>query len=571
MKPRILLVDDEESICFAYQTILNQNGYNTVCAQDYDTAVELISKAPPPDIVISDIILGKKSGIDLLQYIHTRKLNCPVIMITGEPNIETSAEAVRIGAFDYLPKPLRKHELLDKTKLALDHKKELDQKQQQEQENQQARRNLEQIFQNLQEGIVTVNKKMEIVDVNQAFESICSRSLNDLIDKRFDRQQMNCDAGCIKVLEKALRTHQPFREIQIECRHKDIPEQVVRLSGTPIMADTIFCDGAILMISDITQQTSLETELNERRQFHRMIGKNSRMQEIYKLIENLSDLDSTVLITGETGTGKEMVANAIHHNSLRKNSPFIKVNCSALSENILESELFGHVRGAFTGAIRDKKGRFELADKGTLFLDEISDMSPLVQLKLLRVLQEKEFERVGDSHTIRTDVRIIAAAGSDFKNRVETESFRKDLYYRIKVIDIDLPPLRKRRDDIPTLARHFLNRFNNRCRKQITGFSNDVINAFMLYPWPGNIRELEHAVEHCFVLCRTGVIGLDHLPSEIKGHCAADSVPTAPEADKKTIFEMLKRTDWNKAKAARKLGIGRRSLYRKIEKYQIEK
>ena len=300
-----------------------------------------------------------------------------------------------------------------------------------------------------------------------------------------------------------------------------------------------------------------------------MIGKNQQLQEIYTLIENLSEMDSTVLITGETGTGKEMIADAVHHNSARRNGPYIKVNCSALPENLLESELFGHVKGAFTGAINDKKGRFEAADQGTLFLDEIGELSPVVQVKLLRVLQEKSFERVGGNTTLQTDVRIIAAAGSDFKQKVRTGEFRRDLYYRIKVVDIHLPPLRERRDDIPLLASHFLSLFNRRFSRQVRDFSNQVMAIFMGYAWPGNIRELEHAVEHAFVLCQGKTVHPAHLPAEIWQKPGRTTPDNATGLEKKMIVDMLEKTDWNKAKTARNLGIGRRTLYRKIEKYNI--
>jgi two-component system response regulator HydG len=301
------------------------------------------------------------------------------------------------------------------------------------------------------------------------------------------------------------------------------------------------------------------------------------MQDIYVLLESLAETDSTVLVTGETGTGKELIADAIHHNSPRKEKPFIKVNCSALSENLLESELFGHVKGAFTGAIKDKKGRFELADHGSIFLDEIGDISPLIQLKLLRVLQEKEFERVGDSTTIKSDVRVIVATNCDLKDKVSLGEFREDLYYRIKVMEVLLPALRKRRDDIPILAEHFSSLFNKRFKKQINRLSNDVINTFMNYPWPGNIRELEHAIEHGFILCRDNILQFDHLPLEIKeyfeskipSHLEKTSETSETSETKEDIIHALEKTGWNKSKAARVIGMGRRTLYRKIKKFKI--
>ncbi|MCP3900002.1 MAG: sigma-54-dependent Fis family transcriptional regulator, partial [Desulfobacteraceae bacterium] len=312
-------------------------------------------------------------------------------------------------------------------------------------------------------------------------------------------------------------------------------------------------------------------QLKERHQFHRIIGKSSSMQTVYTLLENLADTDSTALITGETGTGKELVAHAIHYNSTRKEKPFVKVNCSALAENLLESELFGHVKGAFTGAVKDKIGRFQMADTGTIFLDEFGDISPVIQLKLLRVLQEKEFERVGDSTSIKTDVRIIAATNANLKEKIKTGEFRQDLYYRIKVVDIPIPPLRERREDIPLLSGHFIKKFNKHFKNQIDGLSNEVIETFMSYSWPGNIRELEHAIEHGFVLCQGKTMLFKHLPMEIKEYLKYEKPVRLdnPSPDKEKIINALNKTGWNKSKAARQLGIGRRTIYRKIEEYKI--
>ncbi len=295
------------------------------------------------------------------------------------------------------------------------------------------------------------------------------------------------------------------------------------------------------------------------------------MQKLYALLENLSETDSTALITGETGTGKELVAHAIHYNSARKEKPFVKVNCSALAENLLESELFGHVKGAFTGAVQNKTGRFQMADQGTIFLDEFGDISPLIQLKLLRVLQEKEFEQVGDSTPIKIDVRIIAATNCNLKEKIKSGEFRQDLYYRIKVVDIPIPSLRERREDIPLLSDHFLGIFNKRFKKQIEGFSNEVINAFMNYSWPGNIRELEHAIEHAFVLCQGKTMLFDHLPVELKEYSRTEKSISLEKAlpDKEELIHALNKTDWNKSKAARLLGISRKTIYRKIEEYKI--
>jgi transcriptional regulator with PAS, ATPase and Fis domain len=300
------------------------------------------------------------------------------------------------------------------------------------------------------------------------------------------------------------------------------------------------------------------------------------MQNIYRLLEDLANLDTTVLITGESGTGKELVARALHYSGNRAFQPFTTVNCSALAESLLESELFGHVKGAFTGAIKDRLGRFETANGGTIFLDEIGDISPLIQLKLLRVLQEKEFERVGESTPRKVDVRVIASTNKDLREKVRNGEFRQDLYYRLKVVEVVLPPLRERLEDIPLLVDHFRGIFNERFGKNIEGISGEVLNIFMNYSWPGNVRELEHVMEHAFVLCHGGLITMEQIPVDIRnvmpsGHSIRQKSKTKAPREKEEIINALKNTGWNKAKAARLLGIGRRTIYRKIDDYQIEK
>jgi transcriptional regulator with GAF, ATPase, and Fis domain len=286
------------------------------------------------------------------------------------------------------------------------------------------------------------------------------------------------------------------------------------------------------------------------------------------------------LIQGESGTGKELVAGAIHYNSPQKNGPFQTINCSALPESLLESELFGHVKGAFTGAVRDRKGRFEEADGGTLFLDEIGEISPYIQVKLLRVLQEKEIERVGDSQIRKVDIRIIAATNKKLYSLVSEGHFRQDLYYRLKVFPIDLPPLRRRKEDIPLLANHFIRKQNAHTGKKIKGLDESAMRIFMDYAWPGNVRELENAIEHAFVLCRRGHIDVLDLPLEIRAtkdqpfHTAEpDSAPTPrvrrPKLTREKLVDILKDCDWNKAEAGRRIGLSRTAIWKYMKKWDI--
>jgi transcriptional regulator with PAS, ATPase and Fis domain len=295
------------------------------------------------------------------------------------------------------------------------------------------------------------------------------------------------------------------------------------------------------------------------------------MQEIFDLIERIKDLDSTVLITGETGTGKELVARAIHYNSTRKDKPFIAVNCGALPDTLLESELFGHIKGAFTDAKSDRIGRFELANYGTIFLDEIGEASQNVQVKLLRVIETGEFEPVGSSKTKKVNVRIIAATNKDLKERIKEGKFREDLYYRLNVIRIHLPELRERSDDIPLLVEHFIEKFNEKFKKKIKKVSDEVMDILLDYPFPGNVRELENAIEHSFVHCRGTIILKEHLPEEIKkfGEITKETFsehPSLKDAEKEVIIQALKKNNYEIGKTAKYLGISRQTLWRKMKK-----
>lgn len=338
---------------------------------------------------------------------------------------------------------------------------------------------------------------------------------------------------------------------------------------------------------DITKQIEMEEALRKSREnykqllqstqkrssYHKIIGKNKQMQRIYTLLEQLGDAETTVLITGETGTGKELIVNALHYSGNRSQGPLIKVNCSALSDSLLESEIFGHVRGAFTGAIQNKTGRIEAAEGGTLFLDEIGEISPRIQLKLLRFLEYKEFERVGDSQTLKANVRIVTATNVELAQKVEDGGFRQDLYYRLKVMPIQLPPLRERTEDIPLLVDHFCQHFSKVFKKDIKGVSQEVLEIFIRYPWPGNIRELENTIEHACLLCSGSKIEAKHLPLEIIENKASHDLigfkATQSKIDKETILQALAQSKDNKKKAANILGISRRTLYRKMHKFGI--
>lgn len=309
-------------------------------------------------------------------------------------------------------------------------------------------------------------------------------------------------------------------------------------------------------------------------EFCGIIGKDPKMHVVYRLIQDIAPTDATVLIQGESGTGKELVARAIHQKSDRRHSNFVVINCSAYPETLLESELFGHEKGAFTGAIRQRAGRFEQADGGTIFLDEIGEIPPSSQVKLLRVLQTQSFERIGGERTLKVNVRVLAATNKDLINEVKKGSFREDLYYRLNVIPIVLPPLRQRVNDIPLLARTFLQKFATEQKKNIEDFSAESMRMILDYAWPGNVRELENTVEHAVVLAKGSRIETSDLPSVLRTrpkHGPQDNLPLMVETERSLIERALEESNWDKKKAARRLGIGRTTLYSKLKKYRIVK
>lgn len=435
---------------------------------------------------------------------------------------------------------------------------------------------LEAIFDGVKDGIITVDSQQRIIAVNSTVQSMCGFDCKNVIGKPLSQCLKQCKKSCSEILQQTLEKQTTIEVDQVVCHSQSCQKQVVSITSSPYLDPSGKFIGAVLVIRDITRLKHLERELKERHQFYNIIGKSKKMKEIYALLRELSNVDTTVLVTGESGTGKELIAKALHYSGDRRNKPFIIVNCSALTESLLESELFGHVKGAFTGAVKDKEGRFQAADGGTIVLDEIGDISPLIQLKLLRVLQEKEFERVGEHVPRKVDVRIIACTNRNLKEMVKRNRFREDLFYRLKVLEISLPSLRERSDDILLLTDHFRRVFNKKFTKNIKGVSNDVLAQFMDYAWPGNVRELKHTLERAFVLCHGHVITRKHLPPElIRNNINSSSRFVILNTEKRTsqtaqdIIEALKKTRWKKTAAARLLGISRQTLYRKIHKYDI--
>jgi len=454
---RILVVDDDAEIRGSVADVLRQASYDVDEAKDGKKAIKCID-AGSYDLVLTDLNLPKLDGMKVLKHVLDESPDTICIILTGFGTIKGSVEAIKMGAFDYISKPVKSDEI-------------------------------------------------------------------------------------VIVVEKALK----YRRLERE-------------------------------------NVLLKQQLRKKYQFENFIGDSKPIQKVFELIEKVADTDSTVLITGESGTGKELIAKAIHYNSYRRDNPMVVINCGAIPEELLESELFGHEKGAFTGAHKMRVGRFELANGGTIFLDEIGDMSPNLQVKLLRVLQEQKFERVGGTRTLEIDVRIIAATNKNLINAVNRGNFRQDLYYRLNVIPIKVPPLRHRKSDIPLLIDFFFKRIDPRKRNGISGFSSEAGEALVGYDWPGNVRELENMVERMSILANGDQVEMEDVPESIKGKGAKIEVVevTIPkdgivfdqaveEYEKKLILEALNETNWVKTKAAKLLNINRTTLIEKMKKKKLAK
>lgn len=583
---RILIVDDEESIRITFEMFLKREGYGRIVTAATLEEALLAVNEQGFDLIISDIVLEGASGTDLLRYVRQTGIQCPVVMITGFPHLESATEAIRHGAFDYISKPVNKETLLRFVRQALKNWQLQQEKTALQRENEKFRRYLEVIFSSVSDAIITVNEKKEIAKLNdtarawlQLGDSGAAVPLEDIAGEI--GQALRLDAGRVIDREEIVRDH------QIEYRKADGSTRMISLNASPIRDEVYEFNGAVIVARDITPVLPDEGQ-GERTRFHRFIGVSGVMQDVYRLIENVGRVDTAVLITGESGTGKELAAEALHAESRRKDRPLVKVDCAAMPEDLLESELFGHKKGAFTGADRDRPGRLLQADTGSLFLDEIGDISPRMQLRLLRFLQEKTFNPVGQDTPVRVDVRIIAATNVDLKKKVKDGAFREDLYYRLKVVEVLLPPLRQRKECIPLLVHHFLVIFRNELDKKIINISEQAMEALQSYVWPGNVRELRHVIERACVLCMGSTLLREHLAAEVLNapppaglEEEVVSAPAMSEAlarmqaqgpflsEQQQILQALQATGGNKAKAAKLLGMDRSTLYRKMQRHGL--
>ena len=440
------------------------------------------------------------------------------------------------------------------------------------------RDNMQAIFDSVADGIFTIDGELRVTNGNVAFKEMV-RCPPDKAQGCVVGDLFRVEGEAVEAILRRTLAGDTLREQDVEIRPVAGGELLATLHTAPLTGPDGAIEGAVVVLHDVTRLRALQDDLRIAYGRGGMVGSNERMREIYSLIDQLADNDVSVLITGESGTGKEVVATAIHEASHRSDRPFIRVNCAALSETLLESELFGHVRGSFTGAIRDRVGRFEAAHRGTLFLDEIGAVNEVVQRRLLRVLQEREFERVGDEHTRKVDVRVLAATNADLKQLVIEGRFREDLYYRLNVVQIEIPPLRARREDIPLLAQHLLDRHVERMGRSSMSFDADALASLMAYSWEGNVRQLENAVQRALVVCRGRVVHREHLPPEILAETAltAPSSPAAPRASRATVeaaevqvlLRALEKAGGNVGRAAELLGVHRTTLWRRLKRHGL--
>ncbi len=440
------------------------------------------------------------------------------------------------------------------------------------------------IVDTLQDGVLVMDPRGKILAANPAAERMTGFTAEELIGHSC--RVLNC-TGC-KIIGKGggtdwcgLFTRGTMKEKECRITKKDLCTAHIIKSASVLKDENGEIIGAVETLTDISEKVRQQEELiNLRKTFHLdegyhgILGKTEVMLNLFELIENVAQSNTPVMILGESGSGKELVARAIHRASPRRDKPYIKVNCAALNENLLESELFGHVKGAYTGADRARVGRFEAAHGGTLFLDEVGDIPPSIQIKLLRVLEDKKIERVGDNRPIDVDVRIITATHKHLQPLIEKGHFREDLYFRINVFPLKTPSLAERREDIPLIAQSFIRRNATGSGKNIIGLTPEALEKLIAYDWPGNVRELRNAIEYAFVLCRSGAIAPNHLPpkivhgtDDILNACAPDP---ACVQDRDALIEVLRQTNGNQSEAARLLGVSRVTVWKRMKKFNID-
>lgn len=601
-KAHILIVDADESIRFTFQKFLIKDGYSHVqVAIAADEALSIVRNTLM-DLIICDIMLEGENGPDLLRKFHSTGVDCPIVMITGSPDIGSATEMLRLGVFDYLSKPINKKLLLRITSQALRHRLLQNEKNRLLSENEKFRRHLEAVFRSVQDAIISVDRDLNIIQFNDK----AKQWIADFSGENVSHPQRLIDLPgvlsktCFEDATQVVETNKEVKEHRIECTTQSGTVRVLSLNAAPVFEKEGVFNGVVIVARDITSPGIIRNR-DPQGNFHGFVDNSPAMQEVFNLIENVGQVDTTVLITGDSGTGKELTAEALHAESTRSNGPLIKVDCASIPEELLESELFGHKKGAFTGADSDRTGRILQADKGTLFLDEIGDISSRLQLRLLRFLQERTFYPVGRDNPVHVDVRVITATNANLQEKVRQGIFREDLYYRLRVVEINLPPLRARKESIPLLVNHFISRFSAKLDREINGISDQALQVLIHYPWPGNVRELQHTIERACVLCKGTTLSIDCFSEDIQQSTPSLSFPKIPQLQKDltsfsqthhesnlqntppsqdttqnpqtiltdAILQALQQTGGNKAKAAKLLGINRSTLYRRMQRLSL--
>ncbi|MDX1707574.1 MAG: sigma 54-interacting transcriptional regulator [Desulfobacterales bacterium] len=430
------------------------------------------------------------------------------------------------------------------------------------------------ILNSITDGVLTVDRNMIITSFNRAAEKTTQVQCTEAIGRHcFEVMRAEvCESGC--PIKKTFQTGKPCRNVPVFILRADNKRIPISVTTGIVRNNKGKVIGAVETFRDLSELNKLRRELSKKHSFEDIVSKNHRMLQLFSILPQVADSRSTVLIEGASGSGKELFARAIHNHSPRCTAPFMAVNCGALPDTLIESELFGYQAGAFTDAKHDKPGRFALVQDGTIFLDEIGDISPAMQMRLLRVLENRTFSPLGATKTLQMNARVIAATHRNLKDMIAAGQFREDLYFRINVVGLKLPPLADRKEDIPLLVDHFVERFNTITGKQVVGLSQNALTALALHDWPGNVRELENAIEHAFVLCLGAMIRVAHLPEHIQPQKEPLYVPveTSLKAiEKQAIIRALNHNNWRKMATARELGIDKNTLRRKIQRYDIQR
>ena len=431
------------------------------------------------------------------------------------------------------------------------------------------------ILNSVSHGVFTIDSEGRITLFNRAAEKLTGFSQEEVLGQLCSEvlQSDKCRSRC--PLKTSINTGEMQEAQEVTIKTKFGEEIPISIYTSALIEDGGEIVGGVEIFSDMRLVKALRKQIEMSYVVADIVSKSHIMQRVFDMLPLVANSSSTVLVEGESGTGKELIARAVHNLGDRKRAPFIALNCAAVPDNLIESELFGYRKGAFTDAKQDKPGRFALADGGTLLLDEIGELSKQMQAKLLRVLQEKEYEPLGSTETVKTDVRVIASTNRDLAEDVARRAFRQDLYYRLNVVRLSLPPIRERKEDIPLLVQHFVRKFNNIQKRRIAGCSDRVISELMRYPFPGNVRELENAIEHAFVVCVDTIINRDDLPQHIleyfdsqRSKLSSSKLPLE-DAEIQAIRVCLEKNDYNRTLTARELGVSRNTLWRKIKKYKI--